>query len=158
MMNVGSPKLLVISDSEPVDHQEEEEEEELQFETRVTPHERLKATLSSLLSHLLSLIQFLGACLQRVRGRRGRVSHEAAEEEGRGSSQESLDHTHQRVEPEVTPEVIQRELEAATPLPGETTPPGEPAKWTQWGDDERVDPVLVPLPPSNSNLAPNPTP
>ena len=156
MMNVGSPKLLVISDSEPVDHQEEEEEE-LQFETRVTPHERLKATLSSLLSHLLSLIQFLGACLQRVRGRRGRVSHEAAEE-GRGSSQESLNHTHQRAEPEVTPEIIQRELEAATPLPGETTPPGEPAKWTQWGDDERVDPVLVPLPPSNSNLAPNPTP
>ena len=74
---------------------------------------------------------------------------------GRGTVQNrgSLDHTPVRVEPEVTSEVLQMELEAATPLPGEnvTTPPEVPATcWTPIETREEVDTSPVPNP-SNSN-------
>ena len=126
MMHVGSPKLLVISDS---DQTEASDEEEVQFRPHVTPHERLKQALSSLLTSLLALLCLLGDCIQRVRGRRrGRGldndnSSRGAEEEGQ--SEGSLNHAPLRAEPEMMSEVLQMEMEAGTPLPGEivTTPP-----------------------------------
>ena len=159
MMNVGSPKLLVISDSDPVDEQEDEEHE-LGFTPLVGTHrEKLHALLLTLLSHLLSLLALLRTGVRRLRDwRRRRVSEDAAtaEEEGRGS-EGSFDHTHQQAEPEVTPEALQLEMEAATPLPGEnvTTPPGDKTRWAPHGqkDEEKVDPTTVPLPASHTSLS-----
>ena len=164
MMNVGSPRLLVISDSasDPVD-QHEEEEEELTFKPRVTHRQRLRVLLLNLFSHFLSLLHLLGVGLHRLREwRRRRVSEDVAaeEEEGRGSegSRGSLNHTPQWEEPEMTPETLQLEMEAATPLPGEnvTTPPGDLPGWAPRGskdeDEEKVDPTSVALPASNTSF------
>ena len=156
-MTVGSPKLLVISDSIPID-QTEEEEEEVEFKPHVTHQERLRVVLLTLFSHLVSFVHLLGVWLQKIKEwRRRRVSEEATEEEGRGSeggSRGSLDHTPQWAEPEVTPETLRLEMEEATPLPGEsvTTPPGDSPRLVsqEVKDEEMVDPASVPLPGSPS--------
>jgi sodium/hydrogen exchanger 10/11 len=161
MMNVGSPRLLVISDSDPVD-QHEEEEEELTFKPHVTHRQRLRVLLLTLFSHLLSLLHLIGVGLRRLREwRRRRVADDVAEEEeGRGSdgSRGSLNHTPQWAESEMTPETLQLEMEAATPLPGEnvTMPPGDSPGWAPRGskdeDEENMDPTSVPLPASNTSF------
>lgn len=171
MMNVGSPKLLVISDTNQELLEAESEDEELNFQPHVTPREKLMNSLHRFFQHVFLLLQLLVvACLQRIgRGRgRGRVGSSenadkevGAEEEGRSTG--SLDHTPFREEPEVTSEALQMEMEAATPLPGETiTSPPKSAMWApqetkpvspqpeELKDD--MDPSSVPLPSSQSTL------
>lgn len=128
MMHVGSPKLLVISESEQTEISDEEEE--VQFKPHVTPHDRLMNALTIMFNYIFNLLKLIGECVGKIR-RRGRVSNTddvpgVAEEEGRSTiqSEGSLDHTPLRPEPEVTSEILQIEMEAGTPLPGEiiTTP------------------------------------
>ena len=155
MMHVGSPKLLVISG---LDQKEETEEEEVNFTPHVTPHEKLKAALWTAFNNLLTLLQLLGSCICRWRGRRlqsaeAPPSEEVTRNEGCGTVQStgSLDHTPMRADPEITSEVLQMEMEAATPLPGEnvTAPPvAPPTRLTPIevrGEDEN------PTPPSHSD-------
>lgn len=123
MMHVGSPKLLVISESEQTEISDEEEE--VQFKPHVTPHDRLMNALTIMFNYIFNLLKLIGECVGKIR-RRGRVSNTddvpgVAEEEGRSTiqSEGSLDHTPLRPEPEVTSEILQIEMEAGTPLPGE---------------------------------------
>ena len=161
-MNVGSPKLLIISKTEQKD---ESEEEEVNFQPHVTPHERLKHTLSVFFGHIIVLLQLLGSFLRWGRRRgRGQVANNEAASEGVGAEEEgwgnipsrgSLDHNPIRAEPEVTSEVLQMEMEAATPLPGEnvTTPSGEATRWGPTEAKQEVDPSSIPLPTSHSPLS-----
>lgn len=166
-MNVGSPKLLVICDTNQ-ELVEAESEEELNFQPHVTPHEKLMNFLHSFFQQVLLLLELLAACLRRVgRGRgRGRVgsSKTANEEIEEGRSIGSLDHAPFRVEPEVTSEVLQMEMEAATPLPGETitSPPKSAIQAPQETKNDvdpqpqelqdDVDPSSIPLPSSESTM------
>lgn len=173
MMNIGSPKLLVICDVNQ-ELEEDSEDEELNFQPHVTSREKLVNALHRFIVQVLMLFQLLGACLRRIgRGSgRGRVTNSentnediGTEEEGR--SMGSLDHAQFQVEQEATPEV------PATPLPGETvtSAQGEPAMWapqkmkhdmempqednqdTSSGEVKvDMDPSSVPLPSSHSSL------
>ena len=160
MMNVNSPKLLVISETAQTD---ETEEEEVKFQHHVTPHEKLLRALSAFFTRVLSVLQLIGGCLCRGR-RRGCVPGAEsttsdggvgrAEEEGRSlvHSRGSLNHTPIRAEPEVTSEVLRMEMEAATPLPGEnmTTPPEKSGELAPLEVIQEVNPS--PLPTAHSPL------
>lgn len=130
LMNVGSPKILIIPSADVDKMADEALEEHLNFQPRVTPQERLLLFLSSLCHQLLSACrlvwQLASCCLQCLRRKRVEPANEGgAEEEGR-SLEKTPDHD-DNIEPEVVNDAWQTEMEMATPLPGEsvTTPPSE---------------------------------
>lgn len=129
-MNVGSPKILIIPSSDMDKMADEALDEHLNFQPRVTPREKLLRFLSVLLHQLLSVwrlaCRLASCCFQCLPRRRvGPTNEEGVEEEGR-SLEKTPDHN-DRAEPEVVDDAWQTEMEAATPLPGEsvTTPPAE---------------------------------
>ena len=146
MMNMGSPKLLVIA---AMEQREEEEDEEINFQPHVTPREKLLHTVHIFIGCLFALLRLLRGCLRRSRWSRvassGAAANEVggAEEEGWGKAQSSGSLDHNTVRPEVTSEALQMEMEAATPLPGvnvTTPPPGEPAGLVSMATEQQVDP------------------